>query len=51
VRLGQNRTRHGLDFENEKTHLALFREAGFADVKVQSGAGFGPNVLLIVVKD
>ena len=47
VRLGQNRTRHGLHFEDEKAHRALLREAGFATIEVQNGAGLGSNLLLI----
>jgi predicted exporter/SAM-dependent methyltransferase len=51
VRFGQNKTRHGLHFESEESHLALLREAGFAEATVQRGAGLGSNVLLIAAKD
>ena len=50
VFLGQNRTRHGLHFEDEKTHLALLREAGFAKVEIRTEAGLGSNQLLIASK-
>jgi hypothetical protein len=50
VRLGWNRTRHGLHFEDEKTHLALPREAGFAKVEVRNGSGLGSNLLLVAFK-
>jgi predicted exporter/2-polyprenyl-3-methyl-5-hydroxy-6-metoxy-1,4-benzoquinol methylase len=50
VRLGWNRTRHGLHFEDEKTHLALLREAGFANVEVRNGSGLGSNLLLVAFK-
>lgn len=50
VRLGQNRTRHGLHFEDERTHVALLREAGFAKVEVRGGSGLGSNLLLIATK-
>lgn len=51
VRLGQNRTRHGLHFEDEKTHRALLREAGFPVVEVRRDAGRGSNALLVALKD
>ena len=51
VRLGQNRTRHGLHFEDEETHLALLREAGFEKIEVKTKSGLGSNVLLIAVKN
>ena len=50
VRLGRNRTRHGLHFEDEQTHLALLRAAGFANVEVRNGSGLGSNLLLIARK-
>jgi SAM-dependent methyltransferase len=50
VRLGQNRTRYGLHFEDERTHLALLREAGFAKMEVRGGSGLGSNLLLIATK-
>ena len=34
MRRGQNRMRHSLHFEGEKTHLALLREADFANVEI-----------------
>ena len=50
VRLGQNRTRRGLHFEDEKTHLAWLRGAGFEKLKlepkpawVQTGYGLFQN--------
>jgi predicted exporter/trans-aconitate methyltransferase len=51
VRLGQNRTRHGLHFEDASTHLALLREAGFAEIEIRANSGLGSNVLLVAVKD
>jgi SAM-dependent methyltransferase len=50
VRLGQNKTRHGLHFEDENAHLALLREAGCAKVEVRDGPGLGSNLLLIARK-
>ena len=50
VRFGQNKTRHGLHFENEKNHLALLRETGFLKIEVRNGAGLGSNSLLIARK-
>lgn len=50
VRLGQNRTRHGLHFEDEKTHLALLREAGFDQIDFWQDSGLGSNALLIASK-
>ena len=50
VFLGQNRTQHGLHFEDEKTHLALLREAGFAKVEIRTESGLGSNRLLITSK-
>jgi hypothetical protein len=40
------RMRHGLRFEDEKTHLALLREAGFVQIEIQKAAGLRSNVLL-----
>ena len=51
VRLGQNRTRHGLHFEDEKTHLALLREAGFVKVEIRAESGLGSNRLLVAIKN
>jgi predicted exporter/SAM-dependent methyltransferase len=51
VRLGQNRTRHGLHFEDEKIHLALLREAGFVKVEIRTDSGRGSNRLLVATKD
>ena len=50
VRFGQNRTRHGLHFADEKTHLALLREAGFLKVEIRAESGLGSNRLLITSK-
>jgi predicted exporter/SAM-dependent methyltransferase len=50
MRFGQNKTRHGLHFEDEKTHLALLREAGFTSVEVEKDAGLGSNALMIAIK-
>ena len=50
VRFGQNKTRHGLHFEDEKNHLALLREAGFAQIESRKEAGLGSNQLLIATK-
>jgi trans-aconitate methyltransferase len=51
VRLGQNKTRHGLHFEDEKTHLTLLREAGFVKVEIRTESGLGSNMLLLATKD
>ena len=50
VLLGQNRTRHGLHFHDQATHLALLREAGFAEIEVGKTCAAGSNVLLIARK-
>ena len=50
VWFGQNRTRYGLHFEDEKTHLALLREAGFVKVETRAESGLGSNRLLIASK-
>ena len=50
VRFGQNRTRHGLHFEDEKTYLALLREAGFGKVEIRDESGLGSNRLLMASK-
>jgi len=50
VHFGQNKTRHGLHFENEKTHLALLREAGFDRVEIRKDAGLGSNALMVTMK-
>jgi predicted exporter/trans-aconitate methyltransferase len=50
VRLGQNQTRHGLHFEDEKAHLALLRETGFTKIEIRNGVGLGSNLLLIAKK-
>jgi predicted exporter/SAM-dependent methyltransferase len=50
VRLGQNRSRHGLHFETEATHLALLREAGFCQLELRKNAGLGSNALVIATK-
>jgi SAM-dependent methyltransferase len=50
VRLGQNKTRHGLHFEDEKNHFALLRETGFTKIEIRNGAGLGSNLLLIAKK-
>jgi SAM-dependent methyltransferase len=50
VRLGQNKTRHGLHFESEETHLALLREAGFEGVETRKDAGLGSNRLITAAK-
>jgi SAM-dependent methyltransferase len=50
VRLGQNRTRHGLHFEDEPTHLALLREAGFCQIELRKEGGLGSNALLTATK-
>ena len=51
VRFGQNKTRHGLHFENEATHLVLLREAGFAEVEVRTESGLGSNALMVAVRN
>ena len=50
VWLGQNRTLHGLHFEDKETHLALLREAGFDQVEIRDDSGRGSNRLIIVAK-
>lgn len=50
VRFGQNKTRHGLHFESEATHLALLRQAGFDRIETRPDAGLGSNVLLLAIK-
>ena len=50
VRFGQNKTCHGLHFENEETHLALLREAGIDRIKIRPNAGLGSNVLMLANK-
>ena len=50
VFLGQNRTHHGLHFEDEKNHLALLREAGFELIEIRKDAGLGSNALVIATK-
>jgi uncharacterized protein len=50
VWLGQNRTRHGLYFEQEQSHLALLREAGFTAVQIKRNSGLGSNVLVTAAK-
>jgi SAM-dependent methyltransferase len=50
VRLGQNRTRHGLHFADEATHLALLRAAGFTNIEVRRETGRGSNRLLLATK-
>jgi SAM-dependent methyltransferase len=50
VRLGQNRTRYGLHFEDEKNHLALLRKAGFDSIEIKKPAGLGSNALMVASK-
>jgi predicted exporter/SAM-dependent methyltransferase len=50
VRLGQNRTRHGLHFADEETHLALLRAAGFDSIEIRKPAGLGSNALMVAAK-
>jgi SAM-dependent methyltransferase len=50
VRFGQNKSQHGLHFENEETHLALLREAGFDRIEVRKDAGLGSNALMTATK-
>ena len=50
VRLGQNKTRHGLHFEDEQAHLTLLRAAGFAQINTRKNAGPGSNALMVVSK-
>ena len=47
---GVNQTRHGLHFEDEQTHLALLREAGFALPAIQQDAGLGSNALMVATR-
>jgi SAM-dependent methyltransferase len=50
VRFGQNKSRHGLHFENEATHLALLREEGFVQIAIRKDAGLGSNALVTAAK-
>lgn len=43
---GVNQARRGLHFENEATHLALLREAGFVPSRIEDG-GLGSNTLIM----
>ena len=45
VRLGQNKTVHGLHFETREGHQTLLRESGFVEVRVREDAGHGSNRL------
>jgi len=40
----------GLHFEDENTHLALLREAGFVKVEIRTESGLGSNKLLVASK-
>jgi predicted exporter/2-polyprenyl-3-methyl-5-hydroxy-6-metoxy-1,4-benzoquinol methylase len=51
VRFGQNKSRHGLHFESEETHLTLLREAGFDQIDVRQDAGLGSNALMVACKE
>jgi SAM-dependent methyltransferase len=51
VRLGQNKTAHGLHFESVEEHLALLRGAGFTRIETRKDAGLGSNVMLIAWKE
>jgi hypothetical protein len=50
VRRGQNRTRHGLHCQDENSHLALLREAGFDQIEVKNDTGLGSNALMTATK-
>ncbi len=50
VRFRQNKSRHGLHFESETTHLALLREAGFERIEVREAGGLGSNALMTATK-
>ena len=50
VRLGQNKTAHGLHFESLGWHQAFLRETGFVGVRTHDGAGRGSNLLLVARK-
>ena len=50
VRLGQNKTAHGLHFESLAQHRALLAEIGFVQAKMLEDAGLGSNRLLIARK-
>jgi 2-polyprenyl-3-methyl-5-hydroxy-6-metoxy-1,4-benzoquinol methylase len=50
MRFGQNKSHHGLHFENEETHLALLREAGFEQIGIRKEAGLVSNQLFIAIK-
>ena len=50
VRLGQNRTAHGLRFESLAVHQALVAEAGFAEIDMVAQSGLGSNQLLVAKK-
>lgn len=50
IRLGQNRTAHGLHFESRHGYEELLRQAGFAGVRWTTGAGLGSNALLTATR-
>ncbi len=47
---GVNRVRRGKHFEDEETHLALLRKAGFIQIEKQKSAGLGSDRLLFARK-
>ena len=50
VRLGQNRTNHGLHFESAAEYQQLLASAGFKQVQLLNHSGLGSNVLLTARK-
>jgi SAM-dependent methyltransferase len=50
VLLRQNRTRHGLHFDDQASHLVWLREAGFTEFEVRDNSGVGSNVLMVARK-
>jgi predicted exporter/SAM-dependent methyltransferase len=50
VRLGQNKTAHGLHFESAAAYLGLLEDAGFIQSRTLLEAGLGSNVMLVATK-
>ena len=44
MRLGQNQTAYGLQFETLKAHQELLTQIGFLDVQTHQGTGLGSNL-------
>jgi predicted exporter/SAM-dependent methyltransferase len=50
VRLGQNKTAHGLHFESAAAYLGLLEDAGFIQSRTLLEAGLGSNAMLVATK-